>query len=177
MKRTGSFSSFWTLHCINLLQSALRVPLDIFMQLLLILQLSWSKSASTSIDRHLLLIRKLRSNVSSKIRVSILSSLTKSIPVVKGVKKGCVFAPLLFDLVIKDIIKRLLDPDLFPPCFGPQKISVLLYTDGMVLPSHIYLRRSLSSLSNYSSQTSQLTGIEISTILGSLVAPFLGSFI
>lgn len=59
-------------------------------------------------------------------------------PTGKGVKQGCMLAPVLFNLHINNIVPRLTGSEFVPPMIGQQKNSILLYVDDMAL---FYLSR------------------------------------
>lgn len=59
----------------------------------------WNKLARTSIDKTLLwLIFKLSKNPTAQIHCSLNGQLTSVVHLLKGVKQGCLLAPLLFNL-------------------------------------------------------------------------------
>ncbi|XP_061469509.1 zinc finger protein with KRAB and SCAN domains 7-like [Rhineura floridana] len=104
----------------------------------------------TNINKRLLfLIKELYSNNTLKIRVG--NNLTDPIAVRRGVRQGCLLAPILFNIYLNDIVRELEGLKIFPPSAGSRKISTLLYADDMILLSltPIGLRRLLTKLDSY----------------------------
>lgn len=67
-------------------------------------ELLWNKLASWGVDLRLLfLIRKLHSSNYCQVWTNQSGSLSDKIPVTKGVRQGCILAPLLFNLFLADL--------------------------------------------------------------------------
>lgn len=66
--------------------------------------LLWQKLERIGIEKRLLLlIQRLYSNTSCRVRISASSTLSEPIPINRGMKQGCVLAPTLFDLYLNDL--------------------------------------------------------------------------
>ena len=109
----------------------------------------WQKLLNLGVETRLVyLIRQLHLNITIRVKVGSSGSLTNEIPVQKGVKQGCVLAPLLFNLYINDLATKLEGSEFTPPSVGQTKVSILLYADDMVLTSltRVGLKRLLDKL-------------------------------
>ena len=88
------------------------------------------------IDKRLLtLIQELYSNTTLKVRISTDRRLTEEILTNKGVKQGCLLAPLLFNFYINNIVIILNHPDHSPPQLGITRLQALY----MLLTLYYYL--------------------------------------
>ena len=112
----------------------------------------WEKLEESTIDKRLLyLIRALHQGTSSKVRCPPHGQLTKAIPIGKGVRQGCILAPLLFNFYVNDMPHYLSNLDFHPPKLAGKHVSVLLYADDAAIISRtpIGLRRALKTLAAY----------------------------
>ncbi|CAI5791734.1 Hypothetical predicted protein [Podarcis lilfordi] len=117
-------------------------------------QLLWDKLACWGIDRRLLwLISQLHAGSVARVRISPAGDLTNPVPVNKGVRQGCILAPLLFNLFISDMRNPLIDSQKFihTPRIADYRCPLLLYADDAVLLSYsrVGLRRALKIFASY----------------------------
>lgn len=119
----------------------------------------WEKLEASNIDRRLLfLIQALHRNTTLKVRCSIQGHLTNPVTTQKGVKQGCILAPLLFNFYINTLVDHLSSTDVHPPRIAGRHVSILLYADDAAILSRtpIGLRRALWKLTTYCEEN-QLT--------------------
>lgn len=112
----------------------------------------WDKLSTSSIDKRLLfLISCLYKDTVLHVRTSSNGHLIGPVPVCKGVKQGCILAPVLFNFYINDMVNCLSSPDFHAPKLADKSISVLLYADDAILLSRtrIGLNRLIGEFSAY----------------------------
>lgn len=90
--------------------------------------------------RLFILIRKLYSDNSCQIRVSLRGNLSEPIPLNKGVKQGCILAPTLFNLFVNNLNKHLKEINAHSPKIGSSHIPLLLYAMILLSTSRVGLR-------------------------------------
>lgn len=115
----------------------------------------WAKLRDSKIDKRLLfLIRALHKNTTIRVKLNPQGHLTNPIETKKGVRQGCILAPLLFNLYINDLVTHLNKLEHHPPKLASKHISILLYADDAVLLSKtpLGLKRMMQTLTKYSQQ-------------------------
>lgn len=115
------------------------------------------KFAASSRDHRLLLLMVSvysNSGIRMNIRCSSKGHLTQPILVNKGVRQGCILAPLSFNFYINSLITSFDDLALHPPKFANRHVPVLAYSDDVLILSrtHVGMRRALRHLAQISSQ-------------------------
>ena len=116
--------------------------------------LLWRKLSNWGIDQRLLfLIQRLHSSNTCRIRIDRAGTLTDNIPVTKGVRQGCILAPLLFNLFLADLPSSLTGTDFSPPALNNSSTPLLMYADDALLLSitKLGLRKLLLSFQQYCS--------------------------
>ena len=116
--------------------------------------LLWDKLNNWGIEPRLLfLLRRLHSSNICQIRLPNSYELSDKLLVDKGVRQGCVLAPLLFNLFLADLPSSLSASTNAAPSLNGSPISVLLYADDAVLLSltKAGLRRTLSKFQTFCS--------------------------
>ena len=95
------------------------------------------------------MLRALYANTQSCVLVG--GKRSTWVPVVTGVRQGCVLSPLLFLLFINDLAPRLAACDAGIAIDGGGKLSVLLFADDIVLlaQNKKQMQRMLAALSSY----------------------------
>ena len=98
--------------------------------------LLWDKLSQWGIDPRLLfLLRRLHSSNTCQIRLPNSNTLTDRFQVNRGVRQGCILAPLLFNLFLADLPPFLCKATNSSPSLNGAPLSVLLYADDAVLLS------------------------------------------
>uniref|UniRef100_A0A670IUV5 ribonuclease H n=1 Tax=Podarcis muralis TaxID=64176 RepID=A0A670IUV5_PODMU len=104
----------------------------------------WSKLAHLGIDPHLLsLIISLYSNTTARVRIGPNGYLTTPFPTARGVRQGCLLAPLLFNLYLHDALSPLKLATKYPPHLAGHPVASLFYADDAVI-----LSRTAADLAN-----------------------------
>lgn len=109
----------------------------------------WEKFMDSNIDKRLLaLIMSLHKNTSLQVRCTPQGHLSNTIPTQRGVRQGCILAPLLFNFYINSLVEHLTKPEFHPPKIAHRHLSLLLYADDAALISRtpVGLRRALQAL-------------------------------
>ena len=131
-------------------------------------QILLEKLFQLEMEEHLLfLLHKFHSLNTCQIRYDEKGSLTQRIPMIKGVKQGCLLAPSLFNLFLSDLPIHLSRIHGHAPKLDSQPVPLLLYADDAVLLSFskVGLKRLLSSFASYCNQNSLSINFEKSKIL------------
>lgn len=114
--------------------------------------LLWNKLENWGIDHRLLfLLRQLHSQNRCQIRIPSSNVLSSSFPINKGVRQGCILAPLLFNLFLADLPLHLTSNTVSLPVINNLPVPLLLYADDAVLLALTKsgLRELLSKFQNY----------------------------
>lgn len=74
--------------------------------------------------------------------------LTNVVPTLRGVRQGCILAPLLFNYYINSLVDQLTNPDNHLPKIAERRLAVLLYGDDAAILSRtpIGLMRALQRM-------------------------------
>uniref|UniRef100_A0A803TV69 ribonuclease H n=1 Tax=Anolis carolinensis TaxID=28377 RepID=A0A803TV69_ANOCA len=114
--------------------------------------LLWQKLQETTIDKRLLwLIKSLYSDTTTQVRCGVQGNLSKPIAVNRGVRQGCILAPILFNLYLNDLAAHVSLPNGHPPKISSTNIPLLLYADDAALISYtmVGLKRVLRAFYEY----------------------------
>ncbi|XP_062831915.1 ras-GEF domain-containing family member 1A isoform X1 [Anolis carolinensis] len=112
----------------------------------------WKKLTDLNMEPRLLaLIKALYTNTFLKVRFGTQGAMTNSVETYKGVRQGCILAPLLFSLYVNDLPEQLKDPEVHMPKLCKTHFNILLYADDMILLSYsqVGLRRLLRRFNTY----------------------------
>ena len=130
--------------------------------------LLWVKLLKLKLDKRLLyLIRNLYSSTSCQVKLTPFGSLTKKIPINRGVKQGCILAPFLFNLFMNDLAPCLCPKAGHSPKLGISHVPILLYADDAVILSHsqIGLKRLLIQFLDFCEANRLVLNFEKSKIM------------
>lgn len=96
--------------------------------------LLWKKLLNWGIGQRLLfLLQQLHSHNNCQIRLPFTNTLSSSFPINKGVRQGCILAPLLFNLFLADLPSSLTPTPHSFPVINNKPTPILLYADDTVL--------------------------------------------
>ena len=110
------------------------------------------KTGSFTIDKRIIfLICSLYEQTTLRVRCGRKGHLTKQIKTYKGVKQGCLLAPLLFIFYINNLESHLESTDCHPPKLAGQDIPAFLYANDVVMLSRtlVGLNSALAELAKY----------------------------
>ena len=86
-----------------------------------------------------------------QVKLGFGTHLSRQVPTTKGLKQGCVLAPILFNLYMADLTPALDSCNCHAPRLGRTPLSSFLYADDVVLVSHtqVGLQHLLDELYRY----------------------------
>lgn len=99
----------------------------------------WKKLERWGIDRRLLwLITQLHHGSSARVRLTPAGNLSNEVPINRGVRQGCILAPLLFNLFISDMKLFLNESqaNIHAPRLADFRCPLLLYADDAAILSY-----------------------------------------
>lgn len=99
----------------------------------------------------LFLIHSFYIDTALKVRCNPRGSLSKAVSAQKGVKQGCILAPLLFNYYINGMVSHLPNPHFHSSKLPDRRISIPLYIDNSIFLSRtpISLKRTWIAFGNY----------------------------
>ena len=84
-------------------------------------------------DPYYNIIQNMYNTVTSSVR--LLDKLTHSFPIHRGVSQGDILSPLLFNLLLNNIVEEFQHPDCAPPKLINKEVGCLLYADDLAIIS------------------------------------------